>query len=204
MDSGTGCSRLPGARLNMAQQSHWQKMEGYICLALFALCIPLANWMVGHIGNVCVTDGPCIVPVWPGIAAPSGVLVVGIALVLRDLVQRRLGLSWAFVAIIGGAVLSWLIAPPALALASVAAFTFSETADLLVFTPLQKKGLMLAVIISSAVGLAVDSVLFLSLAFGSLDFLAGQMIGKAWGIAVALPLVWYMRSRDPKLRAAAA
>lgn len=184
----------------MAQTSKLPKADGYIFLVLFALCIPLANWLIGHVGLTCVPDGPCIVPVWQGIAAPSGVLAVGIALVLRDLVQRRLGLRWAFAAIIGGAALSGLIAPPALAVASVVAFTFSETADLLVFTPLQKKGLVLAVILSSAVGVAVDSVLFLHFAFGSLDFLPGQIIGKAWGILLALPIVWYVRSRDQRLR----
>lgn len=171
----------------------YSRTLGFLCLGLFAASIPLANWMIGHVGTTCVPQGPCLVPVWPGIAAPSGVLVVGIALVLRDLVQRLLGLGWAFAAILGGAALSGVIAPPALALASVVAFMFSETADLLVFTPLQKRGLIIAVIVSSSVGIVVDSMLFLSLAFGSLDFLAGQVIGKAWGIVFALPLVWYLR-----------
>lgn len=179
----------------MAHPSPLYRWGGFICLALFAACIPLANWLVGHVGVTCVPQGPCLVPVWPGLDAPSGVLVIGIALVLRDLVQRALGLGWAFAAILGGAVLSGLIAPPALGLASVAAFTFSETADLLVFTPLQKKGLVLAVIASSAVGIAVDSMLFLGLAFGSLEFLPGQIVGKAWGLLIALPAVWYFRSR---------
>ena len=49
---------------------------------------------------------------------------------------------------------------------------------------------------SGAVGLTVDSVLFLTLAFGSLDYLEGQMLGKAWGIAAALPLVLLIRYRD--------
>jgi uncharacterized PurR-regulated membrane protein YhhQ (DUF165 family) len=187
----------------MSDRTRWHKAEGLIYLALFAACIPLANWLIGNVGVVCVPDGPCVVPVWPGISAPSGVLAIGAALVLRDLVQRRLGLKWAFAAIVGGTALSGFVAPPALVIASAAAFAFSETADLLVFTPLQKRGLVLAVLASSAVGLAVDSVLFLSLAFGSLEYLEGQMLGKAWGILVALPLVFLFRMRDKNVHLAA-
>jgi len=87
--------------------------------------------------------------------APSGVLMVGLALVLRDLVQRRLGLYWAIAAILIGGALSWMIAPPFLVIASVTAFLVSEFADLAVYTPLQKKGLVLAVVASSLVGLGV-------------------------------------------------
>jgi hypothetical protein len=57
----------------------------------FIACIPLANWMIGNVGTVCAPPhGPCLVPVapWgPGgqpLMAPSGVLMVGLALVLRD------------------------------------------------------------------------------------------------------------------------
>lgn len=184
----------------MAELSRRPTIEGIIYLALFASCIPLANWLIGNVGTVCVPDGPCLVPVWPGLSAPSGVLAVGGALVLRDLVQRRLGLGWAFAAIVGGTLLSGFVAPPALVMASAAAFAFSETADLLVFTPLQRRGLVLAVIVSSLVGLAVDSLLFLGLAFGSFEFLAGQIVGKIWGILIALPLVLFLRYREERLR----
>ena len=49
--------------------------------------------MIGNFGTFCVPDGPCLIPVAPGITAPSGVLMVGAALVLRDLVQDPLALS---------------------------------------------------------------------------------------------------------------
>lgn len=175
------------------------KIEGFIYLVLFAATIPLANWMIGNVGTFCVPNGPCVVPVWPGISAPSGVLAIGAALVLRDLVQRRLGVNWALAAIVAGAALSGFVAPPALVVASVAAFALSELADLAVFTPLQKRGLVLAVAASGAVGLVVDSVLFLSLAFGSLDFLAGQIIGKGWAVMLCLPLIYLFRLRDLRL-----
>ncbi|HEY4249664.1 MAG TPA: VUT family protein, partial [Roseomonas sp.] len=161
--------------------------------------IPAANWLIGHAGTVCAPDGPCLIPVAPGILAPSGVLMIGLALVLRDLVQRRRGLRFAFMAIAAGTALSALLAPPALVLASATAFLVSETADLAVYTPLQRRGLVLAVLASSVVGLVVDSIVFLSLAFGSLAWLPGQVIGKGWMVLAALPLIHWLRRRDARL-----
>ncbi|WP_425987123.1 VUT family protein [Ensifer sp. R-19] len=174
-------------------------IEGGIVLAGFAACIPLANYMIGNVGTVCVPNGPCLIPVGPGLTAPSGVLLVGLALVLRDLVQRRLGLWWAIGAIIVGAFLSTTFTPPALALASATAFLTSELADLLVFTPLQRKGLVKAAFASSIAGLIVDSVMFLWLAFGSLDFLAGQVVGKLIMVVATLPVLFWIRNRDRRL-----
>jgi len=137
-----------------------------------------------------------MVPVAPGLLAPSGVLTVGLALVLRDLVQRRLGRAWSLGAILVGAALSALLAPPALVIASTAAFLLSELADFAVYTPLQRRRFILAVVASSLAGLVVDSVLFLWLAFGSLDFLAGQIVGKAWMVLLSLPFIYWLRQRD--------
>ncbi|WP_198370493.1 VUT family protein [Roseomonas rosulenta] len=174
------------------------RAEGVLALIGFGLCIPAANWLIGHVGTYCVPNGPCLVPVAPGLMAPSGVLMIGLALVLRDLVQRRLGVGYAALAVLAGAALSGFVAPPALVVASAVAFLLSEFADLIVFTPLQKRGLVLAVAASGAVGLVVDSVVFLWLAFGSLDFLAGQVVGKAWMVALSLPLVALLRRRDER------
>lgn len=170
---------------------------GTATLLAFAACIPLANWMILHVGTVCVPQGPCLIPVAPGLMAPSGVLTVGLALVFRDLVQRFLGRMWGLVAVLLGTALSILVADSALVLASGTAFLLSELADFGVYTPLQRRGLMLAVLASSAVGLLVDSVVFLSLAFHSLDFLAGQVVGKAWAVLASVPLVHAVRRWAP-------
>lgn len=175
-----------------------KKTIGYVYLAAFALCIPMANWMIGNIGIFCVPDGPCLIPVAPGLTAPSGVLMIGLALVLRDLVQMNLGVKWAAGAIVGGAILSAFVAPPALVIASTVAFFLSEMADLAVYTPLQKKGLVLAVFASSMVGLVIDSAIFLYLAFGSLDFISGQIVGKIWMVLLALPIIHVIRRREAK------
>ncbi len=178
-----------------------QKIEGSLFLAGFILCVPAANWLIGNVGTTCVPDGPCLIPVAPGIMAPSGVVMIGLALVLRDLVQRRLGVSFAVIGILIGAAISALLpnVPPELVIASTVAFLFSEIADLIVFTPLQKRGLVRAVFVSSIVGLVVDSLLFLWLAFGSFEFLTGQILGKAWMVLIALPFVYLVRQRDRAL-----
>ncbi|MDA1101772.1 MAG: VUT family protein [Proteobacteria bacterium] len=174
------------------------RIEGFFYLAAFALCIPAANWLIGHWGTVCPPDGPCLIPVAPGVMAPSGVLMIGLALVLRDLVQRRLGARWAIGAILAGAALSAFLAPPALVMASGIAFLLSELADFAVYTPLQRRRLVLAVVVSGLVGLVIDSLIFLQLAFGSLDFLSGQIIGKAWIVLLSIPIIWWLRSWDQR------
>ena len=174
------------------------RIEGFFYLTAFALCIPAANWLLGHAGTVCPPNSPCLIPVAPGIMAPSGVPMIGLALVLRDLVQRRLGARWAIGAILVGAVISAFLAPPALVLASGIAFLLSELADLAVYTPLQRRRLILAVVASGLVGIVIDSVLFLQLAFGSLDFLSGQIIGKAWVVLLAIPIIWGLRTWDER------
>ena len=175
------------------------RTEGFLFLLGFGLCIPAANWLIGNVGTVCVPRGPCLIPVAPGLLAPSGVLMVGLALVLRDMVQRRLGLGWAGAAVLAGAALSALLAPPPLVVASAAAFLVSEAVDLAVYTPLQRRGLVLAVALSSVAGLVLDSLVFLLLAFGSLEYLAGQVVGKLWMVLASLPLVAWLRRRDERL-----
>jgi uncharacterized PurR-regulated membrane protein YhhQ (DUF165 family) len=174
-------------------------IEGLVFLAAFGLTIPAANWMIGNLGTVCAPNGPCLIPVAPHLMAPSGVLMIGIALVFRDLVQRRLGVGYSAGAVVIGAILSALVAPPALVLASGAAFLLSEFADLAVYTPLARRGLVLAVAASSLAGLVVDSIVFLWLAFGSLDFLLGQIVGKGWMVLLAMPFVYLLRRRDERL-----
>jgi hypothetical protein len=46
---------------------------------------------------------------------------------------------------------------------------------------------------SNTVGLVVDSALFLLLAFGSLEFLAGQVVGKLWMTGLTVALLWLWR-----------
>src|ERR1700758_4717985 len=204
-----GMPSLPAARGGLCQMDEnprrlsmeaRRRREGLGFLVLFALTIPAANWLIGHVGTSCVTpQGPCVVPVAPGLMAPSGVMLVGVALVLRDLVQRRLGTALSALAILFGSALSALLAPASLVVASATAFLLSEFADLAVYTPLARRRLVAAVIASSCAGLVVDSIAFLWLAFGSLDFLTGQVVGKTWMVLLSIPLVAWLRRRDERL-----
>ncbi len=174
-----------------------RRRVGGLALVGFLGLIPLANWMIGHVGTVCPGAGPCLMPVLPGLLAPSGVVTVGVALVLRDVVQRCLGALWGVAAIVAGTALSAVVAPAALVLASGTAFLLSELADFAVYTPLQRRRLLLAVVASACAGLVVDSVVFLALAFGSLQFLAGQIVGKLWAVVVSAPFIRLLRRIAP-------
>jgi len=140
----------------------------YLPLVLYVGTIFAANWAISTFG---------LVPVGFGLLAPAGVYFAGLAFTFRDLTQDSLGRRWTYAAILIGAALSATLSGP-LALASGVAFLVSETADLLVYTPLKERRWLLAVGLSNVVGLVVDSALFLWLAFGSLEFLAGQIVGK--------------------------
>ena len=126
-------------------------IAGIVFLLAFGLTIPAANWMIGNVGTFCAPNGPCLIPVAPYLMAPSGVLMIGIALVLRDLVQRRLGVAYSAGAVVIGAALSALVAPPSLVLASGVAFLLSEFADLAVSPP-RGAGAVTAVVASSVAG----------------------------------------------------
>lgn len=97
-------------------------MHRWLIAAAFLATIPAANWLIGNVGTVCVPHGPCLVPVFPGVMAPSGVLVIGVALVLRSLLQEAAGRAWVLGCILIGGALSAFIAHPALVVASVSAF----------------------------------------------------------------------------------
>jgi uncharacterized PurR-regulated membrane protein YhhQ (DUF165 family) len=163
------------------------KIAAYV--AAFAATIPAANWLIGNVGTTCVPNGPCLIPVGFGLMAPSGVLMIGLALVLRDLVHEAAGLRGSLFAIAIGGVLSWFIAPAPLAIASVAAFVIAELADTFVYTPLRQKNKPVAVLASGAVGAVVDSAVFLFLAFGSLAYIEGNVLGKLWMSALVALLL---------------
>lgn len=165
-----------------------------IAFVAFASTIPAANWLIGNVGE-CIPNGPCLIPVGFGLMAPSGVLMIGLALVLRDWLHEVAGWRWSFVAVLMGGVLSLFFSPPALAIASAAAFTTAEMADLAVYAKLRERGKHVAVMASQVVGAALDSALFVWLAFGSFQFSAGTTLAKIYaGAAVAL-IMWAKEKR---------
>ncbi|MFD8386980.1 VUT family protein [Streptomyces sp. NPDC059679] len=159
---------------------------GIATLAAYVATIPAANLAVTHFGAV---------PVGFGYAAPAGVYMVGLALVLRDLARESADRGAVLVAIAVGTVLSYFLAAPALAAASAAAFAVAETMDFAVYEPLRKRGLLIAMLASNAVGLLADSLLFLKMAFGSFEYLPGQILGKVWMTLAAITALALIRRR---------
>lgn len=159
-------------------------MSRYLPLLAYVATIFAANWAITTFG---------VVPIGFGLMAPAGVFFAGLAFTLRDITQDQLGRTWTYAAILAGAALSAFLSGP-LALASGAAFLASETADLLVYSPLRERHWLWAVALSNVVGLVIDSALFLWLAFGSLEFLIGQVVGKGEMTILAVVLLGGLRA----------
>jgi uncharacterized PurR-regulated membrane protein YhhQ (DUF165 family) len=158
-------------------------MRSYAPLAAYIASIILSNILIVSVGPI---------PVGFGLLAPAGVYAAGLSFWLRDVTQDRLGRRWAVAAVVVGAMLSAALSPT-LAVASGGAFLMSDLIDMAVYTPIRRRSAYAAVLASNTAGLVVDSVLFLSLAFGSLNYLPGQVVGKVWATLAALALMWVAR-----------
>jgi uncharacterized PurR-regulated membrane protein YhhQ (DUF165 family) len=163
------------------------RIIGYVSVVLFIATVWAANWAISKWGAV---------PVGFGFEAPAGVYLAGLAFTLRDVVHRTLGRGVVIGAILVGCALAYLVEGNAelggavtLATASAIAFLVSEFADLVVYEPIRKQGWLPAVVASNAVSIVVDSALFLWLAFGSLAYFWGQVIGKAWVTVAAVAIL---------------
>lgn len=162
--------------------------------AAFIATIIGANWALQKFG---------VVPIGFGLTAPAGVFFAGLTFGLRDAIQERTGTTRVLPLIAIGAIVSWYLSDSItipggfvpIAIASGAAFLFAETLDLAVYTPLRQRNWKLAVIASNLVGSLADSALFLWLAFGTTDQLAGQTIAKTTMTLVALPIVAVVRRK---------
>jgi len=172
-----------------------RKVTVLIFFILFLAMIPLASYTLLHFGSSCPPHEPCIIPVWfaPVIYAPSGVLFAGFAFVLRDVLQRLSGLYTSLVAVLIGTIISYLYVEPGIALAGCLAYFSSEISDTVVYSLLQKYNLVVAVLISASVGLIIDSLVFLRIAFHSYTFLDGQIIGKLWMVILSIPFIHLLR-----------
>ena len=154
-------------------------------LILFIATIFGANWAIETYG---------LVPVGPDLIAPAGVYFAGLAFTFRDLAQDRVGRLWIVAAIVVGALISGLVSTK-FAMASGVAFLVSELLDFAVYTPLRRRNWIGAVVASNIVGLVADSIVFLTLAFGSLQYLPGQVVGKMWMTLLAAGVLWLLRRR---------
>lgn len=102
------------------------------------------------------------VPMPDGGAWSPMAIVTGLVLVVRDFAQREVG-HWIFIPLMIGVAISFMMAPPAIALASAAAFAISELMDWGIYT-FTKRPLSQRVLLSSLVAAPLDSAVFWYLA----------------------------------------
>ena len=107
-----------------------------------------------NIGFVYIPPVPLLGEMFPPMS-----LLVGLIFIARDFAQREIGHK-VIGAMAVGAVLSYLMADPFVAIASVVAFAISEMVDWSVYT-YTKRPLRDRILLSSALGTPVDSAVFL-------------------------------------------
>lgn len=166
--------------------------------AVYAGAIVASNWLITHVG-IPAGHGTFLTPVGFGLMAPSGVWAAAVSFPARDIVQRAGGRWLGAAAVIAGAMISWAISDPRIAIASGLTYLCSETADFAVYTPLQRRWFVPAVVASGCVAAVVDSVLFLHLAAlpAGAAAVAGLVLGKAWVQLAAGPAAWALRKAGP-------
>ncbi|MBP2312230.1 preQ0 transporter [Azospirillum soli] len=152
-------------------------------------------WLAAYMGSVLAIN-------FAFSAAPHLDLVwscwAGLIFILRDMVQVRFG-HWSLAAMLAATVLSFLLADPFVAAASVTAFAVSELIDWLVFT-VTRRPLRDRLWLSAALSVPVDTAIF----FGMLDIWdpsvwAASFASKLAGVSV----VWLlMRARENRLAVA--
>jgi queuosine precursor transporter len=120
-------------------------------VAAYIAAIVLVNWLFDVLP---VVETP--VGAWP----PASI-IVGFVLILRDLAQRQVG-HYVLIAMLAAGIITYLMVDPFIALASVAAFLVSETADWIVYS-VTRRPLRDRILASSAVSSPLDSVVFLGL-----------------------------------------
>ncbi|SMB89380.1 VUT family protein [Deinococcus hopiensis] len=132
----------------------------------------------------------------PGLAPLVAFLFIGLNLAARDRLHDLWGAAVGrnmLALIAAGGVLSYLLNAGAarVALASVAAFALSETADALLYHARRHRPYLERSNTSNVLGAAVDSVIFPVLAFGgfplaiiALQFVAKTAGGLVWSLAL--------------------
>ena len=152
-------------------------------------------WTAIYVGLiVAVNYGFSVVPLvslpggemWPPMS-----LVVGLIFVTRDFAQREIGHK-VILAMLFAGVLSYIMADPFVAIASVAAFLVSEFADWAVYSFTNRK-FHGRVLLSSAVGTPLDSIVFLAI-IGHLS-VVGVVLMTLSKMIGALVVWWMLRRR---------
>ena len=175
-----------------------KKTLAVLAFIIYAGAIVLSNWLITHVG-IPAGPGTHLTPVGFGLLAPSGVWAAAISFPARDITQRLGGRWLGVLAILAGAGISYLISSPVIAVASGLTYLCSESADFAVYTPLQKRFFVPAVVTSGCIAAFVDSILFLHLAGlpAGAAAVAGLILGKLWVQLAAGLVTWKLRKTGP-------
>lgn len=133
---------------------------------VFVTAAASSNWTVENLGKDHGPLAPRTLPIGWGLEAPSGVVLIGVMIAVRDALHERVGLKGTLLVISVGSVVSALLAPAAIAVASGITLLAAETSDALVYQRLRRRGRLRAAFASNLVSAALDSALFLLIAYG--------------------------------------
>ncbi|MFZ2620294.1 MAG: hypothetical protein WAX89_05410 [Alphaproteobacteria bacterium] len=134
--------------MSSAKMLHIAALRSYRFTILYTLLIPLVNMVL------------VFAPIYtlaPDVFFTPASFVAGLVYVLRDFAQNEIGRKNIFIAMAVAAFITYHLADPILAMASVAAFVFGEITDWLVYN-LTHAPLSRRVLISSAIAVPVDII----------------------------------------------
>lgn len=178
------------------------KRIALVGLALYVGAIVLANYLIVH-GMPGATATPFhtyTLPTLFGLVCPAGTYVAAASFPLRDLTQRAGGRWFGIAAIVLAAIVSWWVSSPIIAIASGGTFLISESLDFLVYTPLQRRHFVPAVVASGVVAAIVDSLVFLAwsgIGYGH-GALGGLIVAKLAVVTlIGGPLAYGLRRKLP-------
>lgn len=125
----------------------------------------------------------------PAVSVLTAFALIGLNITARDRLHdqwEHRGLRWKMAVLIAsGGALSWLLNRDAaqIAVASSAAFAFSEVIDAIAYSALREERWYIRTNGSNVVSAAIDSVMFPTIAFGSLLplIVLGQFVAKTLG-----------------------
>ena len=136
-------------------------------IALYLSAILFANLLVHWFGLVS----------FAGLVFPAGAVMIGLTFSFRDLVQRQYGKWQCWIWMLTASVITYLFNQQ-LAVASVSAFLVAETVDWAMYTWLPGS-FRKRLVMSNLLGTPLDSLVFVSLAFGlNWQAIIGQSIVK--------------------------
>ena len=91
-----------------------------------------------------------------------GSVIAGLVFVARDFAQREVGHKIVLLLMAAAGLLSYLLADPFVAIASIAAFAISEISDYIVYSK-YKGDFNKRVVVSSLVSVPIDTAVFLAI-----------------------------------------